>query len=174
VAVGAGGVLSVTAPLSGASLSSPVLTATTDLSGTARLSVTANAVEGSYVVTVTARGASAPVSLALTQYGPRTLDVQKAGAGSGTVSSSPAGISCGGTCSTLLAYGTVVTLTATAESGSTFSGWDGACAGAESTCQVTMSQARAVTATFTRPAVRTMIHPARDVAAVEGSRAMRQ
>jgi hypothetical protein len=148
---GAGGVLSFSAPLSGASLSSAAFSATTDLSGTASLSVTANAVEGSYVVTATARGASAPVSFALSQYGPRTLTVQTAGAGSGTVTSSPAGISCGGTCSASLAYGTVVTLTATAESGSTFSGWSGACAGSATTCQVTMSEARAVTATFPRP-----------------------
>jgi hypothetical protein len=76
-----------------------------------------------------------------------TLTVTKAGAGSGTVSSSPAGISCGATCSASYVAGTVVTLTAAPASGSTFSGWSGACTGSAS-CQVTLSAARSVTATF--------------------------
>ncbi|MDP9258205.1 MAG: hypothetical protein M3Q31_16880, partial [Actinomycetota bacterium] len=46
------------------------------------------------------------------------LTVTKAGAGSGSVSSSPAGIDCGATCSASFAQGTVVTLTATAAAGS--------------------------------------------------------
>ena len=41
-----------------------------------------------------------------------TLTVAKAGTGTGTVTSSPAGISCGGTCSASYASGTAVTLTA--------------------------------------------------------------
>ncbi len=41
----------------------------------------------------------------------------------------------------------VVTLTATADAGSSFSGWTGACAGND-VCQVTMDAAKAVTATF--------------------------
>ena len=56
---------------------------------------------------------------------PFTLTVVKAGTGSGTVTSSPAGITCGSTCSALFASGTSVTLTATADSGSTFAGWSG-------------------------------------------------
>jgi Divergent InlB B-repeat domain len=76
-----------------------------------------------------------------------TLTVTKAGAGSGSVSSSPAGIDCGATCSASFAQGTVVTLTATAAAGSTFTGWSGDCTGT-GTCIVTMDQDRAVTATF--------------------------
>jgi hypothetical protein len=76
-----------------------------------------------------------------------TLTVSKAGTGSGSVASSPAGISCGATCSAAFAEGTSVTLTATAASGSTFTGWSGACTGT-GTCTVTMTQDRAVTATF--------------------------
>ena len=57
---------------------------------------------------------------------PVTLTVTKTGAGSGTVTSGPAGISCGATCSAAWAGGTVVTLTAAAASGSWFAGWTGA------------------------------------------------
>jgi hypothetical protein len=77
------------------------------------------------------------------------LTVVPAGTGSGTVTSSPAGINCGIDCSEAYATGTEVTLTATAASGSTFSGWSGDCAGTGA-CKVTMSQARNVTATFAK------------------------
>ena len=79
--------------------------------------------------------------------GPFTLSVVKAGTGSGTVTSSPVGINCGADCSEAYASGTSVTLTARARSGSTFSGWSGACTGTGS-CVVSMTQARSVTATF--------------------------
>lgn len=68
--------------------------------------------------------------------------------GSGTVTSSPAGINCGSTCTANFSSGTSVTLTAGPSSGSTFSGWSGACSGT-GTCSVTMSAAKNVTATFT-------------------------
>jgi aryl-phospho-beta-D-glucosidase BglC (GH1 family) len=76
------------------------------------------------------------------------LTVTKSGAGSGTVTSSPAGINCGSTCSASYASGTSVTLTAATASGSTFGGWGGVCSGTASTCTVSMTQARSVTATF--------------------------
>ena len=57
------------------------------------------------------------------------LTVVKSGTGSGTVSSSPAGISCGGTCTGVFNLKTPVTLTATADAGSTFTGWIGTCTG---------------------------------------------
>lgn len=75
------------------------------------------------------------------------LTVSKGGAGSGTVTSSPAGINCGSTCSANYSPGTSVSLTASAASGSTFAGWSGACSGTGS-CTVSMSQSRSVTATF--------------------------
>ena len=80
-----------------------------------------------------------------------TLSVGKAGAGSGTVTSNPGGISCGSACSASYASGTPVTLTATAASGSTFAGWAGDCTGTGG-CVVTMTAARSVTATFNGPA----------------------
>ena len=77
------------------------------------------------------------------------LTVNKAGNGSGTVTSNPAGIDCGNGCSAAFAPNTVVTLTATPMAGSLFSGWSGACTGSGNTCQVTMDAAKSVTATFT-------------------------
>jgi cysteine-rich repeat protein len=68
--------------------------------------------------------------------------------GSGSVSSSPAGISCGATCSANYVSGTSVTLTETPTAGATFTGWSGACTGTASTCTVSMTAARSVTATF--------------------------
>jgi hypothetical protein len=77
-----------------------------------------------------------------------TLAVSRVGNGVGTVTSSPPGIDCGTDCTEDYAFGTVVTLTATASSGSVFGGWSGTCTGPGSTCQVTMSEARSLTATF--------------------------
>ena len=75
------------------------------------------------------------------------LSVTKTGGGSGTVASSPAGIDCGSTCSADFSVSQVVNLSAVAASGSNFSGWSGACTGTGA-CQVTMSEARSVSAAF--------------------------
>lgn len=79
---------------------------------------------------------------------PQTLSVSKTGAGSGTVTSNPAGISCGLVCSAQFSYNTSVTLTASPAAGSAFAGWSGGgCSGA-GTCTVAMTRARNVTAIF--------------------------
>jgi hypothetical protein len=71
--------------------------------------------------------------------------------GPGTIAGT--GISCRdgtGDCVELYPDGTSVTLTATPDSGATFTGWGGDCAAATgNTCTLTMSSAKAVTATFT-------------------------
>jgi murein peptide amidase A len=77
-----------------------------------------------------------------------TLSVALAGSGSGTVTSSPAGIDCGSTCSYDFPSGTEVTLTATAAPGSSFAGWSGAGCSGIGSCEVTMRAAEFVTATF--------------------------
>ena len=79
-----------------------------------------------------------------------TLTVNKTGTGSGTVTSSesPPKINCGTTCSASYNSGTVATLTATPANGSTFTGWSGCDTVSGTTCTVTMSAARSVTATF--------------------------
>jgi hypothetical protein len=78
------------------------------------------------------------------------LDVSKNGTGTGTVTSSPAGINCGGDCSQSYLSGTSVTLTASPSAGSSFAGWSGSGCSGTGTCVVTMDQARSVTATFTQ------------------------
>jgi hypothetical protein len=67
--------------------------------------------------------------------------------GSGTVTSSPAGIDCPGTCNANFATGTPVTLNARAASGWRFTGWGGACSGTGA-CKVTVTASTSVTATF--------------------------
>ncbi|HKD94000.1 MAG TPA: PASTA domain-containing protein [Gaiellaceae bacterium] len=94
---------------------------------------------------------------------PNTLTVSRAGTGSGTVTSSPAGIDCGATCSAMFDTGSQVTLTAAAAAGSTFAGWSGGGCSGTSTCKVTLSADTGVTATFntTPPVMHTLtISPA--------------
>jgi carboxypeptidase family protein/List-Bact-rpt repeat protein len=75
------------------------------------------------------------------------LSVAKSGDGSGTVTSSPAGIECGALCAAGLEEGTTVTLTAVASSGSEFTGWSGDCSGTGS-CVVTLAVDTNVVAGF--------------------------
>ena len=77
-----------------------------------------------------------------------TVNKTGAGSGNGSVSSSPAGISCGTDCSEPYDSGTSVTLTASAAGGATFAGWSGCNTVSGATCTVTMSAARTVTATL--------------------------
>jgi subtilisin family serine protease len=76
-----------------------------------------------------------------------SLCLTRIGTGSGSVTSSPAGIDCGASCSVTFAPGTHVTLTATPAAGSTFAGWLGACTGTGS-CTVSPTMTASVTAMF--------------------------
>jgi DNA-binding beta-propeller fold protein YncE len=75
------------------------------------------------------------------------LSILLAGNGSGTITSSPAGINCGTSCTASFASGMAISLTASPASGSTFSGWSTACSGT-GRCDVTMTSDGFVTATF--------------------------
>jgi hypothetical protein len=93
------------------------------------------------------------VAQATTQSIPNyTLDVKRSGAGSGTVGSSPSGISCGTTCTAQFPATTGVTLSAAPATGSVFDSWDGCDsidrAANPPTCSLTLKANRTVTATF--------------------------
>jgi YVTN family beta-propeller protein len=80
--------------------------------------------------------------------GTRTLTILKSGTGIGNVTSIPDGISCGATCLSNFDAGMVVTLAATADNTSIFSGWSG-----DPDCndgEVTMDQNKTCTAVFER------------------------
>jgi RHS repeat-associated protein len=77
-----------------------------------------------------------------------TLTVTKPGNGAGRVSGLPAGLDCGPECTARYVSGTRVTLTATAETGSYFTGWGGACSGTTTTVDVTIDAVKTCTATF--------------------------
>jgi hypothetical protein len=76
------------------------------------------------------------------------LAVTKDGIGKGTVTSSPAGVSCGTACSSDFVIGTNVTLTATPALGSIFNGWTGCDTVNGSTCTVRVTSNKTVNASF--------------------------
>jgi hypothetical protein len=77
-----------------------------------------------------------------------TLTVRKSGLGLGTVTSSPAGISCGLSCSATYNRGTAVTLNAQPGLLSAFVGWSGGGCSGTGPCHVTLAGDTIVTATF--------------------------
>ena len=70
------------------------------------------------------------------------------GGGGGAVAFAPSGAACVAGCTRDFTIDSVVTLTATPDAKSTFTGWEGAGCGGTGTCEVTMWRARAVAATF--------------------------
>jgi uncharacterized repeat protein (TIGR01451 family) len=149
--VGPGGLVVFTPPQAGAGIDvyTP-FTITTDASGVVSTTATANEVAGSYGVSVTTRGALTPTTFVLTNR-VRNLRVGKVGDGVGSLASDPPGIDCGLTCATAFDIGAGVTLTAQAEVGSTFGGWEGcdlAAADVSPTCRVTVQALSRITATF--------------------------
>ncbi len=103
--------------------------------------------EGTSPCTFTISTATSVVANFASGTGNLVLTVTEAGDGTGTVTSSPAGINCPTTCSANFASGTQVTLTPSPVEGSSFGGWSGACSG-QGPCVVTVTAAASVTATF--------------------------
>jgi hypothetical protein len=93
-------------------------------------------------ITVTTAGAAnlvIPVQVIVVASQTVRLTVSKTGTGSGTVTSTPAGINCGTTCSRSYSTGTPVTLTAAPNTGSTFTGWSVAGCSGTGACTVPMT-----------------------------------
>jgi hypothetical protein len=98
--------------------------------------VQANATDQNYTATV----------------GSYTLTITKAGTGTGTVTSNPAGINCGTTCLAAFTRGTQVTLTATGDVGLAFTAWTGDFPpgqGSTNPLTITMDANKTITANFT-------------------------
>ena len=113
-------------------------------------------------LTVTSNAANGPTnSVTLTGAGlinQVTLTVVKAGTGSGTVTSSPAGINCAPTCAASFASGSTVTLTTTPAAGSVLGSWTGCDAVVGTTCTISsLAASRSVTATFNQSTQRAFV-----------------
>ena len=134
-------------------------TQTINYSGTATITITPTT--GYHVATITDNGVSKPITnpyvitnvtaphaVAVTFSSLYVLSTVKSDTGSGTVTSTPAGITCGSTCSANFTQGSLVTLTATPDVSSTFAGWSGGGCSGTSTCTVIMNSAVSVTAAF--------------------------
>ena len=76
------------------------------------------------------------------------LTITKNGSGLGLVTSAPAGINCGNTCTAGFEENTLITLTAAATAGSNFAGWSGPCSANGNSCTLTLTQTSEVYATF--------------------------
>lgn len=78
-----------------------------------------------------------------------TLVILKSGAGSGTVTSDPVGVTCGATCSAAFSDSTMVNLTAVVADGSTFLGWSGGGCSGTNGCSVALDYATSHSTTVT-------------------------
>src|SRR5207249_1885322 len=125
-------------PISGATLASYTTPPTTSADNGAQFTVVVSNTAGSVTSSV------ATLTVSVQRF---TLTASKTGTDRGTVASSPAGINCGATCSASYNSGTTVTLTATPDTGSSFTGWSGACSGTGN-CNVTLTASTTVTANF--------------------------
>jgi hypothetical protein len=77
-----------------------------------------------------------------------SLSVSASGGGEGSLVSTVAGIDCDASCEAQVRAGAQVSLTATPDEHSAFTGWSGSGCSGTGTCTVTMSQARTVSASF--------------------------
>jgi hypothetical protein len=113
-----------------------------------------------------ASGDSPPAAVAITVVPSTTLTLDIGGSADGTVQVGSSGGTCPPTCSTLVALGSLVTLTAAPGPGATFARWTGGCAGQGPVCTVTVSDAQASAAVFSRVFVDTLVPGTTPVRAV--------
>jgi len=92
---------------------------------------------------------SSGVVFALNTGNYAALSVSVIGSPGGKVTSSPAGIDCGSTCSANFAAGTQIILSASPAAAWGLAGWGGACSGIARTCTVTMNANTSASASFT-------------------------
>jgi hypothetical protein len=76
------------------------------------------------------------------------ISVSMSGGGSGTVSTTPIGITCGSDCWENYSAGTKLTFSEAADNGSVFSGWSGGCNSSSTQCTMTVSLSTSVVARF--------------------------
>ncbi|MCX7170039.1 MAG: IPT/TIG domain-containing protein [Proteobacteria bacterium] len=140
-----------TAPNSGASCTFPngsaAYSTLTDTNGHASATCTANTQAGVYRVTATPLALGQSASFSLTNA--KKLMIT----GVGRVTSAALGIDCSNSCSSSIAEGTSVTLSATPGLDQSFIGWSGACSGTASTCTFTANASTWAGAAFTGIAV---------------------
>jgi hypothetical protein len=84
---------------------------------------------------------------AMRTLGRQKLSVVNSNPPGGTVTSNVGGINCGAACGSILAPGTAVSLAAAVNPGFAFAGFSGSCAG--TSCALTMTSAKSVSANFT-------------------------
>ena len=122
----------------------------------ARSGLSANATSFVYDLNATGAINSSDISAAKARSGITlvstsevSLFVAKPSTGLGTVTSTPAGINCGGVCAVNFPRNTSVTVTAAPSTGSTFTNWTGACTGTTSTSVLTLAANAICNANFT-------------------------
>lgn len=129
---------------------------------TVNVSATATSPQINTVTVVTAATESNAVnnlgtdSTTIVSGTPGALVVVKKGSGGGAVTSQDGGIACGATCTFAYVNGSNVLVTATADAGSVFTGWLGACTGTAS-CEVPINGTVALSATFAPTTIGTRI-----------------
>ena len=142
VTVNSTGLITVTGEACGGTLVSATVTTNHDGSG---LSSSGAVVTGFMTADVTCQTTTNGGG----SGGEEALTLTFAGNGSGTVASSPLGLSCSSACLGQFTNGTTVTLTATATGGSQFTSWVGCdTPGTTNPCMVTMTGNRTVTVSF--------------------------
>jgi len=142
VTVNSAGVITVTGATCGATLISATVTTNSSSGGISSSGALVTGFMTANVVCFTASGGGA---------GSPALTVTFAGNGSGTVTSSPTGLSCSSpnACLAQFASGSLVTLTAAPNAGSLFGSWVGCdTPSTANPCDVTMTTNRTVTVTF--------------------------